>query len=116
MLTNGKTAIDGFSVVRRRRGAPRRLARGLLAFKHHMIHMDRALDILESALTKIGEAYRYLVLHLLARRSGNADAAGLRQRFQPSGDVHAIAVNVIAFDDDVADIDADSENDAAFLR
>ena len=101
---------------RRRRGARRRLACGLLASEHHVIHVDRALDILEGALAKVGEADRYLVLHLLARRSGNADSAGFRQRFQPSRDVHAVAIDVIAFDDDVADIDADAENDAAFFR
>ena len=100
----------------RGRGARRRLARGLLASKHHVIHVDRALDVLEGALAKVGEADRYLVLHLLARRSGNADSAGFRQRFEPSRDVHAVAVDVIAFDDDVADIDADAENDAAFFR
>jgi hypothetical protein len=117
MLTNGRTAIEAFSLAIAEDAV---LVGGSPAAcwppSNHVIHVDRALDVLEGALAKVGEADRYLVLHLLARRSGNADSAGFRQRFQPSRDVHAVAIDVIAFDDDVADIDADAENDAAFFR
>ena len=42
---------------------------------------------------------------------GDADPAGLGERFQAGGDIDAIAVNVVAFDDDVAEIDADPQHD-----
>src|SRR5215470_327367 len=42
---------------------------------------------------------------------GNANAAGLGQRLETGGDVDAVAVNVVAFDDDVAEIDADPQHD-----
>ena len=42
---------------------------------------------------------------------GDADAAGLGQRLQPRGDVDAVAVDVVALDDHVAEIDADAQHD-----
>ena len=43
----------------------------------------------------------------------DGDAAGRGDALQPRGHVHAVAENVVALDDDVADIDADAELDAA---
>ena len=40
------------------------------------------------------------------------DAAGLGERLQPRRHVHAVAVDVVAFDDDFAEIDADPVADA----
>ncbi len=45
----------------------------------------------------------------------DADAAGLGQRFQPRRDVDPVAVDVAVLGDDVAQIEADPENEAAFL-
>ena len=42
-------------------------------------------------------------------------AARLRERLEPGGDVDAVAVNVVALDDDVAEVDADAERDALVL-
>ena len=46
----------------------------------------------------------------------HADTARVRQSFQTSGHVHAVAENVAILDDDVADIDADAELDPAVRR
>ena len=43
---------------------------------------------------------------------GDTDAAGLGERFQPSGNVNAIAVDVVVIDHDIAEIDADADIDA----
>jgi hypothetical protein len=57
---------------------------------------------------------RQLRLDLDVYVAGDADAAGLGQCFQTSGDVDAVAVDVAVFDD-VADVDADAELDAPVL-
>ena len=43
---------------------------------------------------------------------GDADSAGLGKRLQPRGHVDAVAVDVVALDDDVAEVDADAERDS----
>ena len=57
-----------------------------------------------------------LALELLIGVFGNADGAGTRQRFHARRDIDAVAENVGAVDDHVADIDADAEFDAALFR
>ena len=49
-------------------------------------------------------------------RVGDRDAARLRQPFEARGDVDAVAVEVVALDHHVAEIDADAEHDAARPR
>ena len=49
-----------------------------------------------------------------ARR--DADPAGFRQRFEPSGDIDPVTMNVVAVDDDVAKIDADAPFDTGLGR
>jgi len=46
-------------------------------------------------------------------RVGDEHPAGIGERFDPGGDVDAVAVEVIALDDDIAEIDADAQLDAA---
>ena len=53
------------------------------------------------------------VADLIAHRRRDADAAGVRHRFQPRRDVHAVAKNVVVLDDHVAEIDADAKDQAA---
>jgi len=52
---------------------------------------------------------------VVADRARDADAAGSCQPFQPSGDVDAVSENVVAFGDDVAEIDADTKAQTALL-
>src|SRR5215813_15280438 len=50
-------------------------------------------------------------LHLVKDHSGNANASGIGQFFEPRRDVHTVAIDVISVDDDIADIDSDSKHD-----
>ena len=46
----------------------------------------------------------------------DADAAGFGKGLEPGRDVDAVAVEIVALDDDVAEIDADAELDAPSWR
>ena len=52
---------------------------------------------------------------MVADGAGNADAARLGQRFQPRRDIDAVAENVAALGDHVAEVDADAKPNAAVL-
>ncbi len=67
-------------------------------------------------LAAILERDRQLVAHLIAHHPADADPAGLGQSLQPRGDVDAVAENVVAVVDDVAEIDPDAELDAPLHR
>jgi hypothetical protein len=47
---------------------------------------------------------------------GDADPTGLREGFQSRCDVDAIAVEVVVFNDDIAEIDTNSENYGRLAR
>ena len=67
---------------------------------------------LSSLLAEIVEGESDLAAAPACTRLRDADAARLGDAFQPRGDVDAVAEDVVALDDDVADIDADAEFDA----
>ena len=48
-------------------------------------------------------------MHLLVDRAGDEDPARPCEFLEPSGDIHAFAVDVGALDDHVAEVDTDSE-------
>ena len=50
-----------------------------------------------------------IVANLLTHHRRDADAIDRGQRFQPCGDIDAVAGDIVAIDDDVADVDADPE-------
>jgi hypothetical protein len=77
--------------------------------------VDRARDVLEPSLAEILEPIGQLVLHVIADGARDQDAARLCKRLEPGRDVDAVAVDVLALDDDVAEIDADAQRDALFL-
>ncbi len=52
---------------------------------------------------------------LVVHRRRNADAAGVRQTLKPSRNIDAVAVDVIAVDDHLAEIEADSKLKPALL-
>ncbi len=54
-------------------------------------------------------------MHLIVHHARDADPAGLGDPLQPRGDVDAVAVDVVVFDDHVTRIDADAELDALVL-
>jgi len=47
---------------------------------------------------------------------GDEHPAGIGQRFDPRGNVDAVAVDVVVFDDYVAEVDANAELDLLLLR
>jgi hypothetical protein len=57
-----------------------------------------------------------LVFDLVVDRLRDADGAGLRERLEPGGDVDAIAKDVVAVDDDVAEIDTNAQFEPALGR
>jgi hypothetical protein len=59
---------------------------------------------------RVGERQRELVPDLLIGRARDADTAGFAQRFEPRGDIDAVAENIVAVDDDVPDIDSNPEH------
>ena len=72
---------------------------------------DRPVDILDTDVAAVLEANVDPIADALVDDRGDADPAGLGERLQARGDVDAIAVDVVAFNDDIAEIDADSEHD-----
>jgi hypothetical protein len=46
----------------------------------------------------------------------DAQAAGFAQSFKPRGNIHTIAIDVVPIDNDVADVDANPEEDALIFR
>jgi hypothetical protein len=67
-------------------------------------------------LAAVDEGERELVAHLLVRARRERDAARLAHALQPRGDVHAVAVDVVALDQHVAEVDADAEHQAPLRR
>src|SRR5690242_20320381 len=68
------------------------------------------------AITERLVSANQLVLDLFVDAAGDIDFAGLRDAFKPRGDVDAVAVNVVGFDDDIAEIDANAILDPMVLR
>jgi hypothetical protein len=71
--------------------------------------MHRLRDVLDLLLAEIGEDDGQLGCDLVAHRARNADPAGLGERFKPRRDVDAIAKQIIALDENIADMHADAE-------
>src|SRR5205807_2984919 len=69
------------------------------------------LDVLDAQMAEILERVWQFIPDLLVHRLGNADAVRLRQSFQPSRDVNAVAVDVLRFGDHVAEIYPDPQAD-----
>src|SRR6266700_1862757 len=70
---------------------------------------------LDELLAQIVEHVGQLVVNLIAHGVRYADAARLGQRLQPGRDIHPVAENVSAIDDDVAEIDANAKSDAPLV-
>ncbi len=98
--------------------APRRwhrLDRGGGA-RPHPVSQDRFADVLERLLAEKFEGDRQLVADRSPHRIGHADAAGFGQAFEAVGDVDVVAEDLVAIDDDLAEVDADAKLHPALLR
>ena len=78
--------------------------------------MDRPGDVLCQHLAKVVKAERKFVAHGVAHGAGDANAPWRSHCFQPRRDIHAVAVDVIAVTDDIANIDAYAEFDPPVER
>jgi hypothetical protein len=69
-------------------------------------------DVLDLLLAEILEDKGQPVAHVVMNRIGDEHPAGFGQGLDPGGDVDAVAIEVVALDDYVAEIDADAHFDA----
>ena len=79
------------------------------------IDMHRLGDVLDRLLALIEELQLELVADLVAHHRRAGDAARPRQTLEPRRHVDAVAIEIVAVDDDVAEIDADAELDVPVL-
>ncbi len=102
MLANGSTTME-------RRGGPDRdggtLPHGAAS---HGVDPHGPRDVLQRLLAAIRKFRLDAAADMLIGRSRNADAAGFGDPFEPRGDVDAVADQVVALDDHVAKVDADT--------
>ena len=88
---------------------------GLANFER--IDADRLGDILELRRAEIADLEIEPLLHLAIRVLGKTDRAGLRDAFEPRGDIDAVAHQVaVTLLDNVTQVNADTELDALFWR
>jgi hypothetical protein len=85
------------------------------SFGAQRINPHRPSDVFDALLTHVVERVGQLVADLIAHRPGNADPAGLGERFQPCCDIDPVAEDVAVLGDDVAEVDADAEPDAPLV-
>ena len=90
-------------------GAGRRQDRGTNIYA---VNLDGPCDILDCLCAQICEGEVELVQRLIADNFAHVDRARLRQSLQTRRDIDTIAVNVVAIDDDVSDIDANAKVDS----
>jgi len=82
----------------------------------HAIHSHWIGDVLHLAIAeRFVSAYQF-VFYLFVDAAGDVDLAGIGDTFEPSGNVDAVAVDVVYLDDNVAKIDANSIFDPMMLR
>ena len=77
--------------------------------KHDPVGTHWPCDIFEALLADVIEGNIQLVAHIFVDSTRDADAAGLRQTLQTRRDVHAVPVDVVRINDDVAEIDPDAK-------
>src|SRR5215471_11825766 len=78
----------------------------------HRVDLDRAGDVLEMAWAKPLESEGQLLEQMVMRLARDVDPAGLGDGLEPGGDVHAVTIDVITVDNDIAKIDADAKSGA----
>ena len=77
----------------------------------HAERLHRTLDVLQRQCAEIIELHLDPLAHEVTHRSRDHDAAWRRLGLQPRRHVHAIAIEILAIDDQVAQVQADAEDD-----
>jgi hypothetical protein len=75
----------------------------------HSKYLDWSRDVLDLLRAEILESEAQFIEDLIAHDSAYANPAGFSQHFQARRDIDAIAKDVIAINDDVTNIDADTK-------
>src|SRR5258708_6091268 len=75
-----------------------------------------AVDVLQPLLAQIGELDLDLASNLIVRRRRDADTSRLSNALKPCSDVDTVPKNVIALDQDVAEVDPDPKQHTPVLR
>ncbi len=79
-----------------------------LRFTPDIIDANGIGDVLDSVQAQIVESAVDLSVYLLMDAGGNRDAALLGETFEPRGDIHAVAVDLLPRHQDITEIDADA--------
>ena len=81
----------------------------------HAIDAHRIGNVLDLAITERLVSANQFMLYLFVDAAGDIDFAGTGYAFKPRGNIDAVAIDVVGFDDDVAKIDADPILDPMML-
>ena len=87
----------------------------LLRSERHTIGANRPRDVLHLVLAKVQEIEREPIANLRMDRLGDANSARRCKRLQAGGNVDAVAHQIVAVHDDIAEIDADAKPHAVRL-
>src|SRR5215475_7302529 len=82
----------------------------------HCIGAHRPSDVLELPLPQVLERQIEPPGGIFLNAGRHAEPTRFSQSFEPRRDVHAIAKNIAIFDDNIADVDANSKLNALVLR
>ena len=81
----------------------------------HAIDANRIGNVLDLAIAERLVSANQLVLDLLVDAAGNVDFASLSYALESRRNIDAVAIDIVGFDDDVAEIDADPIFDPVML-
>ena len=73
-----------------------------------MPNPDWSINIFDFFFAEVLEAAPNLASDLLENVARNTYAARFSQRFEPRGNVDAVAVDIVAVDDHITEVDADA--------
>jgi hypothetical protein len=78
--------------------------------------VDRPSDVLQLPISQVFENETNLVAHLIMYNSAYANPVGVGEAFEARRNVYAIAIDVLAVYNDVAEVDADAELNSLVRR
>ncbi len=109
LVGQGQRSIGGLRGRRDRRGLP------ICRVPSHPERLNGPFDVLERETPEVLERGLQPADDRIMDVPGNHDAACGGLRFQPRRHVHAIAIEIVAIDDQVAEVQSDPEHDGGVL-
>src|SRR5579864_6153695 len=107
---NAPARKDSWNAVRWGSGTDGRSV--TLRSKADSVNADGSGDIFDAFRPQIFETEIEFVAHLVAHNATDADGTGIGKRLEAGGEVDAIAIDIVAVNNDVAEVDANPEFDA----